>query len=488
MWSISFERDPLDVSLSLSGHTTASELGRGGGKEESMLDDPTKCESVIAKASTSIKKLISLSSPSSKTDEGDVATCTNLVDAFEEGGRVARTTLAHLFSHKINDSCSQIDQEESVHMRRHVIEPLHFMRRWKKIQQLRSKYTNLNGNCNTKTDSKETEVKVRKSQQRSYAPYIMERTDVWCDESSIYVTLAVILDHQSDGGKEGDLTTTSMQKHLLDYMEKIATAVMKTNDFMSHIANVVLQSKIRASLSSLDAVAFIADGSIMPRKSGASFAPMSTPPAIPFKAPGGSNLTKEVTICMGKLAKYVRNQNVSCCDNTITITGMVIPKGITLIVGGGYHGKSTMLRTIMVGIYDKILGDGRELCVTDENAITVRAEDGRYVNNTNVSAFISNLPIMGSDTKHFSTREASGSTSQAANVVDAIEMGASAILVDEDVSAANFMSRDGRMVSHFSSGCYVCCPSSLALSHHIFSEFYSVLLSWMKVSPPFYIE
>lgn len=101
----------------------------------------------------------------------------------------------------------------------------------------------------------------------------------------------------------------------------------------------------------------------------------------------------------------------------------------------------------MVGVYDKILGDGRELCVTDIAAISVRAEDGRYVNNTNVSAFISNLPIDGLDTKHFSTKEASGSTSQASNVADAIEMGASALLVDEDVSAANFMSRDGRMVS-----------------------------------------
>ena len=124
---------------------------------------------------------------------------------------------------------------------------------------------------------------------------------------------------------------------------------------------------------------------------------------------------------------------------------MVIPKGVTLIVGGGYHGKSTMLRTIACGVYNKILGDGREFCVTDVGALFVRAEDGRYVNNTNISAFISNLPTARTNTSKFSTNEASGSTSQATNVVEAIEMGATAMLVDEDVSAANFMSRDGRM-------------------------------------------
>jgi hypothetical protein len=82
--------------------------------------------------------------------------------------------------------------------------------------------------------------------------------------------------------------------------------------------------------------------------------------------------------------------------------------------------------------------------------VTVRAEDGRYVNNCNISAFISNLPTppgvkKALDTQQFSSRDASGSTSQAANVVEAIEMGATAMLVDEDISAANFMARDGRM-------------------------------------------
>ncbi|KAL7471599.1 hypothetical protein ACHAXS_011906 [Conticribra weissflogii] len=146
---------------------------------------------------------------------------------------------------------------------------------------------------------------------------------------------------------------------------------------------------------------------------------------------------------------------------TVTMRGMIIPKGVTLIVGGGYHGKSTMLQALSYGVYDKLPGDGRERCVTHADAVSIRAEDGRYVNRCNVSAFISNLPGMRKKNKHdtqrneneggppdttrFSTKDASGSTSQAANVIEALESKASALLVDEDVSAANFMARDGRM-------------------------------------------
>jgi len=131
----------------------------------------------------------------------------------------------------------------------------------------------------------------------------------------------------------------------------------------------------------------------------------------------------------------------------VTLEGLLVRRGVSLIVGGGYHGKSTLLRCLAAGVYNKIPGDGREFCVTVDDAVTVRAEDGRYVNRCNVSAFISNLPTPSLDTTQFSTGEASGSTSQAANVAEAIEMGASALLVDEDSSAANFMARDGRMRS-----------------------------------------
>jgi Predicted ATPase of the ABC class len=233
-----------------------------------------------------------------------------------------------------------------------------------------------------------------------------------------------------------------------------------SNGLMKHIATAVLQEKLRSRLASLNAVAFVANGAILPRKSGASAAPMSSPPAIPFHAPDNeSTLTQTVSVDLNPMLYShiseslpqpdAHNQEAVPCivATRVTLRGLLIPRGVSLIVGGGYHGKSTLLRCLAAGVYNKIPGDGREFCVTVHDAVTVRAEDGRYIKNCNVSAFISNLPIASLDTKSFSTGEASGSTSQAANVVEAIEMGASAMLVDEDVSAANFMARDGRMRS-----------------------------------------
>src|SRR5690606_38927419 len=126
------------------------------------------------------------------------------------------------------------------------------------------------------------------------------------------------------------------------------------------------------------------------------------------------------------------------CPNRGKIQGMGIAQGITLIDGGGYHGKSTLLNAIELGVYNHIPGDGREFVVTDPAAVKVRAEDGRAVTSVSISPFINNLP-QNKSTEHFSTENASGSTSQAANIVEAIEAGCSVLLIDEDTSATNFM-------------------------------------------------
>ena len=123
-----------------------------------------------------------------------------------------------------------------------------------------------------------------------------------------------------------------------------------------------------------------------------------------------------------------------------TLRGMGIPKGVTLIVGGGYHGKSTLLEALEKGVYDHIAGDGREYVLTDDSAMKLRAEDGRSIQQVDISMFIRNLPG-GKDTGHFYTEDASGSTSQAAATVEALEMGARVFLIDEDTSATNFMIR-----------------------------------------------
>ncbi len=183
------------------------------------------------------------------------------------------------------------------------------------------------------------------------------------------------------------------------------------------------QQAIRQQLDSLGLCAFLADGSILPRESGISDRPMKN--AIPLKSPESTKVTLTL-------------------PHQGTISGMGIKKGITLFVGGGYHGKSTLLQALEMGVYNHIQGDGREFVITDDSAWKLRAEDGRSISNVDISPFINHLPNK-KDTVHFSTEDASGSTSQAANLMEGIESGSSLFLIDEDTSATNFMIRDELM-------------------------------------------
>lgn len=185
------------------------------------------------------------------------------------------------------------------------------------------------------------------------------------------------------------------------------------------------QEFIRKSLKNKGLVAFIKDGSILPRESGISDKPLKKEKAIPFISPESLRVEFEL-------------------PNSGKITGMGIKKGVTLIVGGGYHGKTTLLKALERGIYNHIPGDGREFVITLEDAVKIRAEDGRRVEKVDISPFIENLPD-GQDTRKFSTENASGSTSQAANIMEAVEIGTSLLLLDEDTCATNFMIRDARM-------------------------------------------
>ncbi len=180
------------------------------------------------------------------------------------------------------------------------------------------------------------------------------------------------------------------------------------------------QDYIRQELPKRKLIAFLAEGSILPRVSGVSDKPMGN--AVPLAVPE-SMLVEMDLPCHGKMR------------------GMGIPKGVTLIIGGGYHGKSTLLVALEKGVYNHIAGDGREYAITENTALKIRAEDGRSVQNLDLSLFIHNLPN-GKDTKCFSTADASGSTSQAAAVMEGIEMGSRTFLIDEDTSATNFLVRD----------------------------------------------
>jgi len=184
------------------------------------------------------------------------------------------------------------------------------------------------------------------------------------------------------------------------------------------------QEALRELLEEKGLVAFLAEGSILPRRSGVDDRPREKD-VIPLEVPPELEVFVEL-------------------PNRGLVKGMGIPKGVTLIVGGGFHGKTTLLEALQLGVYNHIPGDGRELVITDRRAVKIRAEDGRYVEKVDISPFISGLPL-GKDTKAFSTEDASGSTSQAANIMEALEVGARVLLVDEDTSATNFMIRDERM-------------------------------------------
>jgi predicted ABC-class ATPase len=182
---------------------------------------------------------------------------------------------------------------------------------------------------------------------------------------------------------------------------------------------------LRDALEPLELVAFVADGARLPRRTGIDDRPLEAEDVVPFRAPASMRVEVEL-------------------PNAGRVRGMGVPPGVTLIVGGGFHGKSTLLRALEAGVYDHRPGDGRELAVTRSDAVKIRAEDGRSVTGVDISGFIDRLPF-GRGTARFSTPNASGSTSQAAAIVEALEAGSRLLLVDEDTSATNFMIRDRRM-------------------------------------------
>lgn len=224
------------------------------------------------------------------------------------------------------------------------------------------------------------------------------------------------------------INSTELIKILFDFLPQCISRTLyykKLNaarvDSVIHLSED--QYAIRSQLESMDLVAFVANGAILPRESGVSQRPMRN--ATVFQSPASMEVTMKL-------------------PHAGEMKGMGIRKGITLIVGGGYHGKSTLLKALELGVYNHIAGDGREYVITSDTAMKIRAEDGRSIKNTDISMFINNLPN-GKDTVSFTTEDASGSTSQAANVIEAIEAGTSAFLIDEDTCATNFMIRDELM-------------------------------------------
>ena len=256
-------------------------------------------------------------------------------------------------------------------------------------------------------------------------PEVLERTACRLDPERGDVLLRLEVGFPANGRT---INARELEKILFDFLPRCVQETLCCSGLDGRRLRAVAQladdqQYIRQKLPELGLCAFVADGSILPRESGVSSRPMKG--AVPFRAPRELAVTLDL-------------------PNRGKITGMGIPRGITLIVGGGYHGKSTLLKALELGVYDHVAGDGREYVITDRTAVKIRAEDGRSIRRTDISMFINGLPN-GKDTASFVTEDASGSTSQAANVVESLEAGTSLLLIDEDTSATNFMVRDELM-------------------------------------------
>jgi predicted ABC-class ATPase len=254
---------------------------------------------------------------------------------------------------------------------------------------------------------------------------ILERTSVVLAGSSLEARFVVGL--PAHGRRIAGIQATGMFFEDLPEIVRhsLFASALDREALLAHVEVAEDADALRNSLADRGLVAFVADGAVLPRASGVDDRPLEGESVVPFRSP--SELRTAVKL-----------------PNRGEVTGMGISRGVTLIVGGGYHGKSTLLRAVERGIYNHIPGDGREFVVAAPGAVRIRAEDGRRIERVDISPFITNLPFRR-DTTAFSTEDASGSTSQAANIMEALETGADVLLIDEDTSATNFMIRDHRM-------------------------------------------
>lgn len=267
---------------------------------------------------------------------------------------------------------------------------------------------------------------------------VLERTSVVFEET--FIEARIELGLPANGRR---VLGRAASELLIDVLPRIVASAWidrseaDRREFETFVDCIENQEVVREALVDRSLIAFVGDGAILPRESGASERPMPREESRPFVAPEAFRVEIEVP-----------HANAGAPGQRWR--GMGVPRGVVLLVGGGYHGKSTLLRAIERSVSPHVPGDGRETVVSDPALVKIRAEDGRSIRGVDIQGFIDHLPALpgGSElrtTRAFSSSDASGSTSQAANIAEAIEAGASGLLLDEDTSATNFMVRDAKM-------------------------------------------
>jgi len=251
---------------------------------------------------------------------------------------------------------------------------------------------------------------------------ILLRNSSHIKDNCLYISLMIRFPLRHEKIKSaisGKASAKMVQKDLVRVIRNFLAA-FDVPDYEASVLVYKKQQEIRAMLASLGLIGFIANGSILPRDEHG----LALSDAVPFQSPPKDEI--QLTFSDGS-----------------TLQGMGIQAGVTVITGSGYSGKSTLLDSLLHGIYDHIPGDGREYCLLQEQASKIIAEDGRSVTSLDISPFMQDLKNLS--TQRFTTQHASGSTSQAANIMEAVSFGSKVLLIDEDRTATNFMIRDARM-------------------------------------------
>ncbi|KAL7749337.1 hypothetical protein RI367_005208 [Sorochytrium milnesiophthora] len=255
--------------------------------------------------------------------------------------------------------------------------------------------------------------------------YVLKRNSVLVDRDTVEARFTVGLPAQGRTVLARQCSQLLVDQLPAVIKKALQFASIPEKELWAFLHSVEDQESLRAQLADADLVAFVGNGSLLPRKSGVDDSPLPRSKTVAWQSPASMQVSFTL-------------------PHAGTVHGTGIRRGVTLIVGGGFHGKSTLLQALEVGAYNKVPGDGRERVVTDPSVVKVRAEDGRYVSAVDITPFINNLPFQR-DTSQFSTEDASGSTSMAASIQEMLEAGSRGLLFDEDTSATNFLIRDDRM-------------------------------------------
>lgn len=239
---------------------------------------------------------------------------------------------------------------------------------------------------------------------------ILERGSVAI--SPYFIEVRFTADLPADGNKVSAVAMDLLMERIKTIIsESLYFSAYKQSKVYNHLQTYENAEFIRENLDSKGIVAFIADGSVLPRRDD-DLAPMVdakefvTDPAlkVTFDVPYGE-----------------------------PISGMGIPKGFTAVTGASRNGKSALLDAIFAGVYDHIPGDGREYVITSRDAAFIMAEPNRPADSVDISMFVPETPEFD-DTSAAKKEFVSSPMSEFVSVSEAVEMGSKLILIDEEYS------------------------------------------------------